>query len=169
MSFYINIIALPFLLIAIWLGNKQKHKTIYRVRIISVSLIMFCLFNICFEYIDFIELKNNENFIDQMINVSGVFVGFIFAGISILFSLIGLNKLESEFKNDFLDKVFHKSFLCIMSSLVVLVTYFVLNIGLLTKNFMYKIIIYAFAFSIFYLLWCLIDYFKLIFESKKNK
>lgn len=73
MSFYINIIALPFLLIAIWLGNKQKHKTIYRVRIISVSLIMFCLFNICFEYIDFIELKNNENFIDQMINVSGVF------------------------------------------------------------------------------------------------
>lgn len=168
MYFYINIFIILLLLILILIGNKQVHKVIYQIRVIAVSLIVLCLFNIFFENIDFYGIRNNENFINQIVSISGVFIGFIFAGISILFSLIGLNKLDTEFKNDFLDKVFHKSFLCIMSSLIVLINFFIINIGLYTKIAIYKVMVYAFAFSIFYLLWCLKDYFNLIFESKSK-
>lgn len=161
-----NYIAICFFLLVILLGNKTKPRTIYRIRIISVSLIMYVIFNILFQNINYVELKSNSDFIGQIVNISGVFVGFVFAGISILFSLIGFNKLKSEFTNGFLDKVFHKSFLCIASSLIVLIAYSAINMKLCAYLITLKVMIYSFSFSIFYIIWCLIDYFKLIFKSK---
>ena len=164
----VNIFIIIISLIIIFFGNKTKPRIIYRIRVVFVSLIMLCIFNFLFYDMNYLELQKNNEFIGQIINISGVFVGFIFAGVSILFSLIGLNKMKSEFANGFLDKVFHKSFLCITSSLLVLIVYSLINIKICNSLYMYKFMIYSFSFSLFYIVWCLIDYFKLIFESKKT-
>lgn len=163
-----NIAGIILSIILIKAGNKRKHTTIYRIRIIAVSTIMLCVFNILLNDLDYGKIDLESNFILQMVNISGVFVGFIFTGISILFSLISMNKLRSEFTYGFLDKVFHKSFLCIFSSLIFLITYFSLSIGIVENELTHRILIYSFAYSIFYIVWSLIDYFKLIFESKNS-
>lgn len=165
----LNMIGIFLSILLIKIGNRAKHTTIYKVRIIAISIIMLCVFNILLKDLDFSKINLESNYILQMVNISGVFVGFIFTGISILFSIIGMNRLKSEFTYGFLDKVFHKSFLCVFSSLIFLIAYFSISIGIVENGLMHRVLIYSFAYSIFFIIWSLVDYFKLIFESKNSE
>lgn len=161
-SLYGIVIALFLILLA----NKFcKNKWIYRIRIIAVTIIAYFLFNTIFTALNYELIKEKSEFLNQIVNISGILVGFIFAGISILFTLISMDKMRSKFKNGFLDKVFHKSFLCIFSSISVIVLYFWLSIYEFDIQ-IFKVMLYAFAYSLFYMSWCLVDFFKLIFKSK---
>lgn len=151
-------------------AKKKKYKVLYNIRILTRSMLFMLILLYIYGDLECIREDDVKEIVQQMIVVSTVLIGIIFAGISILFSVINNKNIKKEYRFNFLDKFFNKAFLCIITSIIVIIIYFLDLFHLkIFNNFhinFFKLDVYVFSLSLFYFIWCIWEFYKLIFSSK---
>lgn len=148
-------------------NQKPNFKDFYNLQIIQYTATVLL---INFFILDHSDLSA---FIDQIANfselatISGILAGFIFAGISILYSFMGNNVISEQFKYNFMDHIFAKLFLSILSSIFVIMFY---ALFLIFPNIivmiLVKLYIVIFFVSLFYFIWSIYEIYHFLRKLK---
>lgn len=163
LSFLVLIIGVILCLIS----KKKIYKETYNYRMGAYIMFLTAIFIYLKQYIVIAEvLKSLEVFT----TISATIAGFVFTGISIIFALLNVEYINSLFKNDFLDKVFYKSYGVVILSLINIAMYTLIKqFYLIYLNQLIVFYLYIFWITILLYLLMISDFIKVIKRAKKDR
>lgn len=138
--------------------KKLIFKDFYNLQIIEYTAIVLLIILFILNHSELSSFISQITKFSELATISGILAGFIFAGISILYSFMGNNVISEQFKYNFMDHVFAKLFLSIISSIFVIMLYalFLIFPNIIVVDLV-KLYIMIFFVSLFYFIWSLYE------------
>lgn len=169
--YYVYIIAAVIVIFIIYLRFYQNKlpnfKKNYQLQIIEYSIIFMSIILFSLENNDLKNILSDTNKLSELTTISGTLAGFIFTGISILYSFISNKVIAEQFKYDFIDHVLNKLYLSIISSVSVIILYVIF---LVFPNLFciqtLKLYILVYLMSLVYFVWSIFELYRFMKKIK---
>lgn len=169
--YYVYIIAISILMYVIYLRFFQSKlpnfRNFYKLQIIQYSIIFMIVILFFLEKSDLKNILIDISKLSELTTISGTLAGFIFAGISILYSFMSNEIIAEQFKYNFIDHVLSKLFLSIISSVLVIILYVLfLVFPNLFRIETLKLYLIVYFMSLVYFVWSIVELYKFLKKIK---